>query len=69
MDHEHRTRRAPTISGLTVTRKLGEFLMIGDEITLEVVDYSRGHVTLRVAAPPSLSILRLPRQADGDDDR
>jgi carbon storage regulator len=45
--------------GLVVTRRLGERVMIGDNIVVEVTEDSRpGRVRLRIMAPPEVSIMR-----------
>ena len=43
---------------LVLTRKVGEKLMVGDEVVISVVEVNRGSVRLGVEAPQSVSILR-----------
>ena len=43
---------------LVLTRKVGEKLRIGDDITLTVVEVNRGGVRLGLEAPRNVSILR-----------
>lgn len=44
--------------GLTLTRRDGEALKIGNEITVRVVRIGCGKVRLDIVAPPSVQILR-----------
>lgn len=43
---------------LVLTRKIGEKILIGDDITLTVVDIGPGRVKLGISAPPECRILR-----------
>ena len=43
---------------LILSRKVGEVIKIGDEITLHVIDISKGFVKLGIEAPENVTILR-----------
>ncbi len=43
---------------LILTRKPGEKIQIGDNITICVVDLGKGHVKLGIEAPKNVTILR-----------
>lgn len=43
---------------LVLTRKSGERLMIGDEVTITVLDVGRGQVRLGISAPETLKVHR-----------
>ena len=43
---------------LVISRKVGERILIGDQITLTVVKLSSGGVRLGIKAPPELAIVR-----------
>ncbi|MBU1169643.1 MAG: carbon storage regulator CsrA [Proteobacteria bacterium] len=43
---------------LILSRKMGEVIKIGDEITLHVIDISKGFVKLGIDAPENITILR-----------
>jgi len=43
---------------LVLTRKVGEKLMIGDDITLTVVEMGRNSIRLGIEAPDRVQILR-----------
>ena len=43
---------------LLITRRAGERIVVGDEITIEVVEVSGSQVRLGVRAPRSVSIYR-----------
>ena len=43
---------------LVLTRKVGEKLLIGDDVVISVVEVNRGSVRLGVEAPQTVSILR-----------
>lgn len=43
---------------LILTRKVGEVIKIGDQITLHVIDISKGFVKLGIDAPSDITILR-----------
>ncbi|MHB1559615.1 MAG: carbon storage regulator [Isosphaeraceae bacterium] len=43
---------------LVLTRKIGEKILIGDDITLTVVDLGPGRMKLGISAPPEYRILR-----------
>lgn len=43
---------------LVLTRKVGERILIGDNIIVQVVDFSRGSVRIGIDAPETVSIFR-----------
>lgn len=43
---------------LTLSRKIGETLCIGENISITVVDVERGKASLRIDAPPDVPIYR-----------
>jgi len=43
---------------LVLTRKVGEKILVGDDVVVSVVEVNRGSVRLGVEAPQSVSILR-----------
>ncbi|GAB5403227.1 MAG: carbon storage regulator [Aureliella sp.] len=43
---------------LVLSRKAGEKLVIGDNITVEVVKISGNRITLGIVAPPEIKVLR-----------
>jgi carbon storage regulator len=43
---------------LVLTRKVGERILIGDNIVIQVVEFSRGSVKLGIEAPQTVSIFR-----------
>ncbi len=43
---------------LVLTRKIGEKILIGDDITLTVVDIGPARIKLGISAPPKYRILR-----------
>ena len=43
---------------LVLTRKVGEKVLIGDDIVISVVEIGRGSIRIGVEAPQQLSILR-----------
>ncbi len=43
---------------LVLTRKVGEKLLVGEDILVSVIEVNRGSVRLGVEAPQSVSILR-----------
>lgn len=43
---------------LVISRRLGERIMIGDNIVLTVVDIDRGKIRLGIEAPRSVGIFR-----------
>ncbi len=45
-------------SRLVLSRKVGEVILIGPDITVEVVEIDRGNVRLRVTAPETTAIYR-----------
>jgi carbon storage regulator len=47
-----------SIKGLVLSRKEGERISIGDEITIEVVKIYSNRVTIQIDAPKHLKILR-----------
>ena len=58
---------------LTLSRRIGESLMIDDDIEVIVQDINRGHVRISIRAPDEVTILRkelyeLDRLEDGVDE-
>lgn len=47
---------------LVLARKLGESILVGDDITITVVLLSTGKVSLGIKAPPDKKILRAELQ-------
>jgi len=43
---------------LVLTRKVGERILIGDDIVVQVVEFNRGSVKLGIEAPETVSIFR-----------
>jgi carbon storage regulator len=43
---------------LVLTRKVGEKLLIGDDVTISIVEVNRGNVRIGVEAPRNVSVLR-----------
>lgn len=43
---------------LVLTRRIGEVLCIGDDVTVTVVSINRGQVRLAIQAPQSVSVDR-----------
>ncbi len=43
---------------LILSRKLGESILLGDEVTITVVDVSKGVIKLGIDAPKEMMILR-----------
>lgn len=43
---------------LVLTRKVGEKILVGDDVVISVVEVNRGSVRLGVEAPQTVSILR-----------
>lgn len=43
---------------LVLTRKVGEKLLVGDDVVVSVIEVNRGSVRLGVEAPQEVSILR-----------
>lgn len=43
---------------LVLTRKVGERILIGDNIVVQVVEFNRGNVKLGIEAPETVSIFR-----------
>lgn len=43
---------------LVLSRKLGERIMIGDDVTVEVVEVKRGKVRLAIQAPEAVQVNR-----------
>ena len=43
---------------LVLTRKIGEKLLIGDDITISVIEVNRGSVRIGVEAPRNVSVFR-----------
>ena len=61
---------------LVITRKVGENLVIGEDIVITVVETQRGRIRLGVQAPPNVIVLREellrrppPEQAPGQTRR
>ncbi len=55
---------------LVLSRKLGEKIIIGDNITITVVDIDRGKIRLGIEAPRDVPIFRqelLPLKGSGDN--
>jgi carbon storage regulator len=50
---------------LVLSRKVGEKIVIGDTVVVQVLAVRRGQIRLGISAPPSVSIRReeLPRHA------
>jgi len=48
----------PGTPGLTLTRKVGEALYIGRDITVTVTEMRSGQVKLRIAAPATVAVSR-----------
>jgi carbon storage regulator len=47
---------------LVLTRRIGELILIGDEIKLEVIDVRHDRVRIGITAPKSLPITRPPSE-------
>lgn len=43
---------------LVLTRKIGESIIIGDDVTVRIMDVSRGSVRLGIDAPPEVIVDR-----------
>lgn len=43
---------------LTISRKLGEKVLIGDNIWVQVAEIDRGKIRLRISAPRGVPIMR-----------
>lgn len=43
---------------LVLTRKSGERLMIGDDVTLTILEVGKGQVKIGIAAPPGVKVHR-----------
>ncbi|MDX9785867.1 MAG: carbon storage regulator CsrA [Desulfobacterales bacterium] len=43
---------------LVLTRKVGEKLLIGDDIIVQVIEVNRGNIRLGIEAPGHVSIMR-----------
>jgi carbon storage regulator len=59
---------------LVLSRKVGERVLIGEDIEVVVVRLRNGHVRLGIAAPPQQKIMRSellqrPQRPDGPDDQ
>lgn len=50
------------MSGLSLTRRVGDQILIGPEIVITVTDLDHGQVRLRIAAPAELRINRRDRE-------
>jgi len=46
------------INGLVLARRVGERILIGDDITIEIVSVDSGRARLLIDAPRNLKILR-----------
>jgi carbon storage regulator len=47
---------------LVVTRKVGEWIVIDDDIGITVVELKRGSVTIGIEAPSEVTVTRLGEQ-------
>lgn len=57
---------------LVLSRKLGEKIQIGDDITLTLVDIDRGKIRLGIEAPKSVKVFRnelLPLKEQNHEER
>jgi carbon storage regulator len=43
---------------LILTRKIGQRLMVGDDVIIEVVDINKSEIRLGITAPEHIKILR-----------
>lgn len=43
---------------LVLSRKIGESIQIGDNVTVTILDINRGQVRIGIAAPKTINILR-----------
>jgi carbon storage regulator len=50
---------------LVLSRKLGEKLVIGDNVTITVVDIDRGKIRLGIEAPREVAVYRSELLVDG----
>lgn len=48
----------PKVGSLVVQRRVGERLLIGEDIVVEVIESKRGHLRLRVTAPRHVIVWR-----------
>lgn len=46
------------MSTLTVKRKIGERVMVGDDVVIEITGYDRGQVHMAVSAPRDVAVDR-----------
>tara|TARA_Y100000034_G_C6635639_1_gene277683 strand:- start:394 stop:591 length:198 start_codon:yes stop_codon:yes gene_type:complete len=54
-------------SGLVLTRKLNESIIIGDDIEISVTDIARGKVKIKIQAPDDTVILRKELYDEDED--
>jgi carbon storage regulator len=54
---------------LVIRRRVGESLLVGSEVEVEVLDVSGSQVKLGIRAPRSVSVLRKEIQVVGDQNR
>ncbi len=54
-------------SGLVLTRRLNESIMIGDDIEISVADIAKGKVRINIQAPDDTLILRKELYEDEDE--
>ena len=54
-------------SGLVLTRRLNESIMIGDDIEISVADIAKGKVKIKIQAPDDIVILRKELYEDEDE--
>ncbi len=54
---------------LVIRRRLGESLMIGDDVEIEILDASPSQVKLGIRAPKSVAVLRKEIQVVGQQNQ
>jgi carbon storage regulator len=54
---------------LVLGRRLGESILIGDDVVITVVDVGAGIVRLGITAPRAMLVLREELVRDDDDDK
>ncbi len=54
---------------LVIRRRLGESLLVGDDVEIEILALTQGHVKLGIRAPKSVSILRKEVRVTGEQNR
>jgi carbon storage regulator CsrA len=57
----------PLGKGLVLTRKVGQAIQIGADITIRVAEIRRGQIRLRIIAPPELVIYRVDEKDEPRD--